>query len=289
MHEFIIRGTRGTVAACGKDFLKHGGHTTCLSLRTDEGLIIVDAGTGISHVAKEIAALDVPPPITMLFTHFHMDHVVGLPSFNPLYSKNACITIMADPRREQEWRETLTTFIDKPYWPIGLRESDAVYMTDIPYESENMELYGATVSWFDVPHPQSCLAYRFEISGASVVVATDTEYALDDIDPAFIEFCRGADHLIHDAHFTSKEYEKHIGWGHSTNDVAARVANEAGVGQLILTHHAPGRIDDDIDSIVEETRKSFANTCAASSNMVVLEKGWGLKPRTKFGMQAPET
>jgi len=270
MYQFIIRGARGTIPACGQEYLIYGGHTTCFTVRTDSGLIIFDAGTGISSVANDLSELPTSPSITLLFTHFHMDHIIGLPIFSPLYNKNTEISILADRRRTDDWRTTLKNFIGKPYWPIGLAESDAVMkLEDIPVDEEAMELYGVRISWFLVPHPQQCLAYRVEMPENTVVIATDLEYNKNGIQSAFINFCRNADFLIFDAHYTPEEYPAHRGWGHSTWEVGARIANEAGVDRLILTHHAPSRKDTEIDRILEAARKVFPVTFAAAENMVL--------------------
>lgn len=270
MFKFMIRGTRGTMPACGGDYVKYGGNTTCFSVETDDGLIIFDAGTGISHVADDLAKLPQMPSITMLFTHFHMDHVIGLPCFNPLYSKQTSISIMADPRRSTDWRNTLTTFTGKPYWPVGLGESDATMkLGDIPVEQDGIELYGVRISWFSVPHPQQCLSYRVEMPGNVVIIATDVEYDTNRIQPAFVDFCRNADFLICDTQYTPDEYDARRGWGHSTWEMGVRIAKEAKVDRLIMTHYAPKRKDRELDLIVEAARKQFPQASPATENMIL--------------------
>lgn len=268
--KFVIRGTRGSMPACGRDYVKYGGNTTCFSIQTDGGLIIFDAGTGILHVANDLAGFPEMPSITMFFTHFHMDHVIGLPRFDPLYSKQTTISIMADHHRGGDWKKTLRTFMGKPYWPVGLGECDAVMkLEDLPAEQDGMELYGVRISWFHVPHPQQCLAYRVEMPGNVVVIATDVEYDANRIPPDFIEFCRNADFLVYDTQYTPEEYAAHRGWGHSTWETGARIAGQAEVGRLILSHHAPDRKDREIDRIAEDAKKVFSRSIAATENMVL--------------------
>ncbi len=107
MHRFIIRGTRGTIPACGQEFTKYGGNTTCFSLETDEGMVVFDAGTGIMAVGADLASRPTMPPVTILFTHFHLDHVIGLPCFSAIYDRNAQVTFMADGNRDDDWRAAL--------------------------------------------------------------------------------------------------------------------------------------------------------------------------------------
>jgi phosphoribosyl 1,2-cyclic phosphodiesterase len=270
MHTFTIRGSRGTVPVCGPQFRTYGGSTTCLSLANDDGHIIVDAGSGMSHIGDDFKGLGSdPPPMALLFTHFHMDHVVGLPCFAPIYRPEIDLTIMADPRRRDPWRDTLATFMGAPFWPIGIGETDAA-LVDLPVESNALELFGVHIRWFSLPHPQQCLAFRFGLPGADIVVATDAEYAGPDSACTFVDFCRGADILIFDAHFLPEEYEAHRGWGHSTWQTAAELATASGVAQLVLTHHAPERVDAQIDQIVRAARDIFPATIAAQQNLRVL-------------------
>jgi len=190
-----------------------------------------------------------------------MDHIIGLPCFSPLYDPKTRITMMADPERPGDWKSILKTFMGKPYWPIGLGETAATMsLVDIPLNQGYMNLYGIRITWMDVPHPQECLSFRFEHFDKIIVVATDLEYEPGRVDPAFIDFCRGADILIHDAQYTPEEYPNHRGWGHSTWETATEVARLAEVDQLLLTHHAPERSDDQLSEIKTQACRHFRNT-----------------------------
>lgn len=253
------------------DLLRYGGNTTCFSVHTEQGVILIDAGTGLGHVDRELAALPQVPPLVLLLTHFHIDHIIGLPGFGPLYSSDSNITIMGDPRRRDNWKESLNRFMDKPYWPVGLGDSEAAMtLKDIPVEKDTMDLFGVRVSWFRVPHPQQCLSYRLGFpDGKSVVIATDVEYP--DLPSAahFVEFCKDADFLIYDAQFTPEEYPAHRGWGHSTWETGASITKAANAGCLVLTHHAPNRSDGDVDRIVREARSRVPRTIAARENLLL--------------------
>jgi ribonuclease BN (tRNA processing enzyme) len=278
MYEFTIRGTRGTIPACGTQYRIYGGNTTCYSVRTDKGVIIFDAGTGIGHVAAELANSAHAPHITLLFTHFHMDHVVGLPCFEPIYRKKTKINIMADPRRRDKWKHTLKAFMAKPYWPIALVDTEATMsLRDIPVNRDAMDLYGVRISWFRVPHPQQCLAYRIEMPDTSIVIATDVEYDCANIQTSFINFCRGVDYLIYDTHYTPEEYLEHKGWGHSSWRTGTRVAGYAGAGHLVMTHHAPSRTDKELQLIIGEAQDEFRNTILARENLLLKKKSATVK------------
>lgn len=268
MFRFVIRGVRGTMPACGTEYAQYGGNTSCFSIETREGLIIIDAGTGISNVTSELATRKYLPPITVLFTHFHMDHILGLPYFAPIYNKRAKITLMADPGRGACWKETLRTFVGNPFWPVGLSDTASVMdLQDLPDKS--MQVCGVKISWFNVPHPQKCVAYRLEWNKTSVVVATDAEYAEDNIDPAFVDFCRNTEFLICDSQYTPEEYSTRHGWGHSTPGAAGRIALSAKVRNLLLTHHSPRRRDSEMADILGLATKVFPGAVLATENMVL--------------------
>ncbi len=267
MHGFVIRGSRGTLPTCGAGFLRYGGDTTCFSLETPDGLLVIDAGTGLRHVTQELADRTDIPPITVLLTHLHMDHLVGLPSFGPLYSTHAQIRFMADSNRDENWQDALLSFMRKPYWPVGLTDADAsLSFESLPASGRPLDIYGVRVSWCAVPHPQQCVAFRLEWSGGSVVVATDVEFDSDRVPDSFAAFCRDAQHLIFDAHFRPSEIGQYAGWGHSTWEAGVALAESAGVSQLWLTHHSPKRCDEDVEAIVEAARRAFPRTRGASTN-----------------------
>ena len=270
MHRFIIRGTRGTMPACGHDFAKYGGNTTCFSLETDEGMLIFDAGTGIMAVGEDLAARSQLPPITILFTHFHLDHVIGLPCFSPVYNRKADLTFMADGNRDDDWRDALNNIIATPYWPTSLSFPGAEERyVDLPMGSGAVEIYGARISWCPVFHPQGSLAYRIDGPDKVIVIATDHEHAHSDVSAGFLEFCRGADFLLYDAMYTPEEYADRIGWGHGNWMQGVQLAMEAEANTLILTHHDPRRTDTEIDEIVRTSQEFFPETRAATEHMVL--------------------
>lgn len=270
MNQFTIHGARGTLPVAGRNFSRYGGHTTCFSLKTRQGLIVVDAGTGINALSDNLAKAKTLPPITLLFTHFHLDHVIGLPFFKPLYQPQARITLMADPGRSDDWTRSLKTMIAPPYWPVRLTHCGArLRFRDLPSTGMPLQLYGVRVSWCPVWHPQQCLAYRLDVPGQSIVIATDHECGRRRLDDRFLQFCRGATTLIFDAQYTPRELAAHRGWGHGTWRNAVRIAREAGIEKLVLTHHDRYRTDAQIDALVRAARRYFSRTYAAREGLTL--------------------
>ena len=264
---FIIYGARGTLPVAGEGFAKYGGHTTCFCLKAAEGLVIIDAGTGISLIDE--TSDEELLPANILFTHFHLDHITALPFLKRLANQRSSLKLTADPARK-EWRLALRNLFAPPYWPVPLTEMGAVLeFNDLPVVAGGLDLYGAHVSWHPLSHPQGCLAYRLETAGKSVVIVTDHEGGDPNVDDALSRFCSKADYLIYDAQYAPAELEKHRGWGHGSWAEGTALAVKAAVGELILTHHDYKRRDDEIDAIVAAARRHFTKTRAAAEKMVL--------------------
>ena len=156
--------------------------------------------------------------------------------------------------------------MESTYFPVALESLGAtIRYWDLLQGSFQVD--DIRVSTHHLNHPALTLAYRLEADGASVVYACDHEVyshaaadgnlRLDGPDLRHAEFAAGADLLIHDAQYTAAEYPAKVNWGHSTIEYAMRVAREAGVGQLALTHHDPNRTDDEIDVLLERARATM--------------------------------
>lgn len=276
MSRFAIHGARGSRPAFGEHYRRYGGNTSCFSMETKTGLLIVDAGTGIASLGDALYQRTTLPPMTVLFTHFHLDHVIGLPTFKPFLREDAQVTLMADASQAKRWRRALKTIMGRPFWPFELLESSAnVHFEDLPSRPRAsaiggpLALHGIEVSWCPVWHPEGCVNYRFTLPDGVIVLGTDREHGEERLDAVFQEFCGGTDILVHDAQYTPEEYHTRSGWGHSTWEQAAALAARVGAKQLVLTSHDPGRLDDDIDQLVERARSIFPSTMAATEGTVV--------------------
>jgi len=248
--------------------LRYGGHTTCFCLNTGGGKIIIDAGTGIALLEERKD--EESRPATLLFTHFHLDHVMGLPFFRRLYNQDSSLRVMAAPARRDRWRSAVRNLIRPPYWPVHWDDLPcAIEMRDLPQETSSILLYGVRVAWCAVSHPQGCLAYRLDTSAGSVAVVTDHEHGDIIREKKLRQLCAGCDHLIYDAQYLPGEMKAHRGWGHSSWEKGVALARSAHAGELILTHHDYTRNDDGIDLLVKKARCLFKQTRAARDKMVL--------------------
>ena len=273
---FTIHGARGSFSVWGPAHQRYSGDTSCFSLETERGLLIIDAGSGLRHLGSVLSARPALPPMTMLFTHFHWDHLLGLLAFGPLFSRDTRLTVMADPVTFGDWPSALRDLVRAPWWPVDVWSAGAsVTFTHLPGGKDPMavrdplELAGVRVSWCPIWHPQGGISYRFETPEGTLVLATDREAGHPELESRFVEFCRGADVLLHDAQYLPDELPRYRSRGHSTWEQAARLAADIGVKSLVLVSHDPARTDDEIDRLTAQARRIFPNTTAATAPMTL--------------------
>ena len=275
-----LYGTRGSTPVCESGYQKYGGNTTCIyaDLLTNDrtkGCMIFDAGTGIRRLGKEMANGTLPKVenIFLIFTHFHWDHIQGLPFFDAIYSPNQDIKVFA-PREDMNdirLREIFETQMQQEYFPVQLSKAGATF-DFLTRERQALSLLikgTARLTYRLHNHPGGAFSYRMEHNGKSVVICTDLEHG-ETIDEEVVTFCQNADLLIHDAQYTTEELKTHRGWGHSSYAQAIEVARRAGVGELIFTHHDPDHDDDFLDRVEKECQAIFPNCRIARDGMEIL-------------------
>ena len=258
-------GVRGSIPTPCPENMKYGGNTACVEVRLPSGEVcVLDGGTGVRPLGSALVAEMQGSPMSLHFflTHFHWDHIQGIPFFSPLYSSTNHITFYAYPSAEQI-QETLEGQMSTPYFPVDFHFLRA--RRDFVSTFERIFTFGdTTVQAFALNHPQQAYGYRLQHGPHSVVLASDLEHGNPVYDKLLHEAAAGADLLIYDAQFTPDEYEMRRGWGHSTWLEATRVAKECGVRKLILFHHDPTHDDEMMNAILEQARKEFANTDVAT-------------------------
>jgi len=266
-------GVRGSLPVCGREFERYGGNTTCIKIYRENAhrIAIIDAGTGIRNLGKEIISTGLSQHIiNIFFSHFHLDHIQGLPYFAPAYNKEQEIGIVAMGRRGKikNLKEIFSTQMQEEYFPIGLDMMGAQF--EFFAYGDKEKLFGAIVKAAPQHHiyPGGSYGIRAEDESKAFAVCTDVEH-IDGIDPKVVELARNVDVLIHDGQYTPAEYKKMKGWGHSSFEHAVEVAIKANVKKLIITHHDPDHNDDFLDAMESECQKLFPNSLFAKEGMEI--------------------
>lgn len=245
-------GVRGSIPSPGASTVRYGGNTSCVTITFDEDRILVlDAGTGIRRLGQWLGTTT--HEIYLAITHRHWDHIEGFPFFGPIYEQQRSIHLLPVPTASDGW--SLLRLIDGVHSAVALDVLKARFSKDEEGLLAHLDARGIGITLIQTNHPGGATAFRIDSRGRSVVYMTDNE-----LDPPYeptttrrelVEFCRGADVLIHDATYLDAEMATHRGWGHSTVEQACDFAREANVRRLVLFHHESDRTDDELDAIGE--------------------------------------
>ncbi len=263
-------GVRGSTPTPQIQNLKFGGNTSCLEIRNGENeCVVFDAGSGIRALGQALMeeARGAPIKARIFLTHFHWDHIQGIPFFAPLYGANNHISFLSGSSG-RPLQETLEGQMAKPYFPIDFSQVAAQRDFHQIEDRGEVKVGGLTVRPFPLNHPQGASGYRIECNGVSIVYATDYEHGVAGSDATLCEFAQNANILICDTQYTPAEYEKHRGWGHSTWQNAVLLAREARAEQLVLFHHDPEHDDQMMMEITQNARLQFENTTGAWEGFV---------------------
>jgi phosphoribosyl 1,2-cyclic phosphodiesterase len=279
-------GVRGSYPAPGSGTVKYGGNTASVEIRAGERTIILDAGTGIIPLGRELARTKRANELLLLFSHLHHDHTQGFPFFIPAYMPHAKLHIFGPDGTNESLKNVLEHNQSSETFPVSLREMASSKDIQAVRESQVVvwDEAGARVTESTTGlgqeavlvrihksygHPGGVYAYRLTWRGKSIVYATDTEGYVGT-DKRLVSFAKEADVLIHDAQYSDEHYwgqwagfTSTQGYGHSTVTMACEVAASARVGQLILFHHDPGYSDEMVLGMETFAKEKFSAAQAA--------------------------
>lgn len=251
-------GTRGSIAVSGPEFIRYGGCTSCLEIRTKEHLVIIDAGTGIIPLANQIDFESIKV-IDLFISHTHLDHIIGFPFFDPLYVPGMKINVWAPVSFEKDTKSIFTDMMAYAFFPVRLEEMKGDITFKDLRDQSHIDIGDICISCCYTYHPGPTLGFKIDYGGKKIGYITDNEIFIghtgkpenislhsDLLKPhlELYEFLMGVDILIHEAQYFDEEYEGKIGWGHSSIGNASILATLLQVPQWYVTHHDPKHTDE---------------------------------------------
>jgi phosphoribosyl 1,2-cyclic phosphodiesterase len=297
-------GVRGSTPTVDQATWRYGGNTPCLELTTPGGTrFILDCGTGLRMLGNQLAECNSaarinssgngngtrtknPPGTTfpaekndasihahIFVTHYHWDHIQGIPFFAPLYTpqnKFHFYSFRSKFLGRDSLKQVFETQMAYPYFPVNVNAMSAEREFTEIAGGETFQIDDAKISIFWLNHPQGCLGFRFETSAGIIAYATDNEPGDAELDRNLVKLASGADIFINDAQYTPEQLAgPRRGWGHSSWLAGTQVAREAGARNLVLFHHDPDTSDREVDDILHRSRQHFENVWAAAEGMAM--------------------
>jgi phosphoribosyl 1,2-cyclic phosphodiesterase len=276
-NEFLIQfwGVRGSIPSPGSDTVGYGGNTSCVDMRIGGKHLIFDGGTGLRVLGKSLLKQS-PIEAYVFFTHYHWDHIQGIPFFFPYFSPQDRFHIHGQVPPEGE----LMT-MERHFKERVLHVNSPVPIADISADlrfhdivcGEAFQLDDITIETKPLNHPNGAMGYRVSWRGYTAVYCTDTEHLPDRLDENVLHLARDADVFIYDAMYTDAEYHNpkspKVGWGHSTWQEGVRVAEAAGVKQLVIFHHEPNHSDAFLDTLSTEVLATSPTAVMAKEGLIL--------------------
>lgn len=270
-------GVRGSIPTPGPRTTRYGGNTSCVEINfPNNPRFILDAGSGIRELGKELLKATEPVTSYIFLSHFHWDHIQGLPFFKPAFKPGNHFIIYGCDEPDVDLTKIISMQMNPIYFPVAVEDMRA--KVEFRTAKEGIfQVEGVTVQSQFMNHPGYTLGYRFNYEGKSVIYisdnepfrqliegkATDQESSLrdrfenfvDNKEDQLISFISEADVLIHDTQYFPHEYEERITWGHSPYTYTVDIAVKARVKKLVLFHHDPDHDDKTVDRMAELSRE----------------------------------
>lgn len=272
--KLVFWGVRGSIPSSDYSTWRYGGNTPCVELETPEGnLLILDCGSGLRMLGNRLLRRRPNEHLeaSIFLTHYHWDHLQGIPFFAPLYAAQnhfRFYSALSESLGPHGLQQALYAQMVSPFFPVNPEVLAAAREFVEITGGDQLEINGTRIRTEWLNHPQGCLGFRFETSSGTIVYATDNEPGVPELDRNLQRLARNADILIYDAQYTPEQLVgSRKGWGHSSWLEGVKVAEECGVRHLVLFHHDPDSTDTIVDGLLKQARERFDHVWAAAEGM----------------------
>ncbi len=266
-----ILGARGSIPVSGPRVQIFGGGTSCVLVELGTAAdgysqaLVFDAGSGFLNLPERI--WEDYPCVHVFLSHFHLDHLLGIPMSRMLFDPRAKVCFYAQDSARIP--EVFAQLMAQPLWPVGPQ----AFQADIGYRSITQEqpvslADSIKVSALPMSHPGGVGVFRVDFGEKTIVYATDCEP--DETEAGRLaQFARGTELLIIDAQYTSEEESQCRGFGHMGMHRACELVAASGAKQGLLFHHAPSRTDTQLEELNRQVQKRFAQISFAREGGII--------------------
>jgi phosphoribosyl 1,2-cyclic phosphodiesterase len=276
-NDFKIKfwGVRGTIPVSHQDYLKYGGNTSCVEVKCGGRHVIFDAGTGLWELGKQTDIFHTD----ILLSHTHLDHIQGLPFYRPLHTPGSNVALWAGHLKpDKTVEEVMGHIMQSPVFPLTLKDVQSRvefndFMAGEDIINQGLNDAGITIETLPLNHPDRATAYRLTFDGKSVCYVTDVEHKIGEVDKALVHFIKNCDVFIYDSTYDDEEFDKYKGWGHSTWQQGAKIADAANVKTFVAFHHDPLADDailDERSAMLSKIRKNGKGVLAREGLVIEL-------------------
>ncbi len=263
-------GVRGSIATPSPEYMDFGGNTSCVEVVAGDEVYIFDCGSGIRNLGKALLEREVKTA-NILLSHTHWDHINGFPFFLPAYLDTHAFHLWAGHLIDDGGVEkVMSGQMMQPMFPVPMEAMRSNIMFHDFRAGEKLNLSKKTkIKTALLNHPNGATAYRLEFGGKSMCYVTDTEHVVGKPDQTILKLIEGADLVIYDCTYTDDEFEKKMGWGHSSWQEGVRLCQAANVKSLAIFHHDPEHEDIFMRKVEKQARSTWDGAFVARDNMMI--------------------
>ena len=270
--DFYVRfwGVRGSIPSPGPRTSVYGGNTPCVEVMCGTRRLIFDAGSGIRALGTELLSAAPASHMELFFTHCHYDHIEGLPFFAPLHTAGYSMTMWSGHTDEPDTRKMVEHYMQKPFFPIGPEYFQAkVDYREFAPGDELQVADDISIRTLRLNHPDGAVAYRVDYDNRAICYVTDTEHVPTKPDQDILRFIDGSNIVVYDAAYDDDDFERFVGFGHSTWQEGCRLCQQVEVGTYVAFHHRPSACDETLRDVETRLKQIRPNSLLAREGLIL--------------------